>query len=72
LGIEEEQPSPVKIGGNDHTAYITPPDSHFSDTNTLGSDFCNTHGVFVVYDYKNGQVKLFFDKGRKVVRDLKV
>ena len=39
---------------------MSPDDSDFSDLNLLGTDFCADHDVYLAYDYKNHEVKLFF------------
>ena len=39
---------------------MSPEHSDFSDLNLLGADFCSLPGVYIAYDYRNRQVKLFF------------
>ncbi|KAH0609461.1 uncharacterized protein H6S33_012947 [Morchella sextelata] len=50
----------VMIGGHPHFVLQSPLDSHFSDINLLGTDFCSGQNVFKVEDYPKRRVKLYF------------
>lgn len=67
LGIDGLlEPIPVKIGGHEHPIYMSPKNSHFSDINLLGGDFCNLRQVFKVEDYVRNQVKIYFGGGGRI------
>ncbi|RPB15020.1 hypothetical protein P167DRAFT_571885 [Morchella conica CCBAS932] len=71
FGIREGHPAPVTIGGHPKDVYMSPSNSHFPDVNLLGGDFCDTHGVYLGYDYVNSRVKLFFGGEWETVRKSK-
>jgi hypothetical protein len=44
FGLKEgDDPWVAKIAGHSHPVYMAPSDSHFSDINILGGDFCTMH-----------------------------
>ena len=43
-----------------HTIYVAPEDSHFSDINVLGADFCNANIPYfrTQLQYEDGEIVL--------------
>jgi hypothetical protein len=44
LKLGEDLPWSAKIAGYTHSGCLSPSDSHFSDINLLGIDFCSLNG----------------------------
>ena len=43
LNLNADSPWIAKIAGYTFPVHLAPPDSHFSELNILGQDFCNLH-----------------------------
>jgi hypothetical protein len=44
LNLDADLPWSAKIAGYSHPVHLSPLDSHFSDVNLLGIDFCSLNG----------------------------
>jgi len=56
----EDQPIPVKLAGYRQLVFRSPNNSHFTNINILGMNFCNVNEVRPWHDFKNRKAKLFF------------
>ena len=51
----------VHIAGYRHMIYVSPDDSHFSDINLLGADFCNVNIPIPKDNFNVKTEKLYFN-----------
>jgi len=58
----------VYVAGYRHTIYVAPEDSHFSDINILGADFCNTNIPISERNFNAKTEKLYFNNQKWVVK----
>jgi len=58
--VVDEGPAGVTIAGINRPAYPSPADSHFSDLNILGVDYCSAHNIAMVTNSHKGTARLLF------------
>ncbi|KAH0609470.1 uncharacterized protein H6S33_012956 [Morchella sextelata] len=72
LGVVEDRATPVTIGGHPKEVYMSPRNSHFTDINLLGTDFCSAHNTNLWFDFQRRRMKMYFGKKWKVVEESKL